>query len=306
MPFKLVKSLISSYIKEIIPQILEAELNGLDNGLTLDNLLLPDKNGKPILCKSYEEACAKPAPKKAEPKKAESKKAEPKKAKAKKTESKKADPKKEEIKKIIPVNISKNVILLLEYVFDKMCEFINIHQSLIVGKENPVKILSEIEDDFNIIAILNNVANICDDKHNLKHVKEDQFLNFMAKDQIVKINQREFIRIYTLFIIMLCNICIKIVINDRKKFTLTAKQLYFHFNVLSAIKNCEFINDIVKNFGLVDCTTTVGAASNVAASSTVAAASNVAASSNDEDDNDEDEDDNDEDEDDDDNDEDDE
>ena len=148
------------------------------------------------------------------------------------------------VKKIIPVSVSKAVISILENIFDKMNEFIGIHYSSIVGKSNQVKLLSEIESEFNIIALLNNITQFSNDEYNLKSFKEDQFLSFMSRESIIKINQREIIHLYTLFIIMLCNICVKMVTSTRKKFTLTMKQLYSYFNIFSTFRNCELIDKI--------------------------------------------------------------
>lgn len=244
MPFKVLNSLISSYFKEIVTQTLEAELgrlNELNEFYDLSNLLLPNKEGNNIICKSYEELTTKPVKESKEAKEAKGAKG------AKSAKSSKSS-KDIVLKKIVPVSVGKNVILIFEFIFDKINEFINTHQSLIAGKNNPIKILSEIETEFNIIAILNSIIQCGNDRHNLKNFKEDQFLLFMPRGQIVKINYREIIHMYTSFIIMICNICVKMVISTRKSFSLTDKQLYLQLNILSTLKNCESINNIIKEF----------------------------------------------------------
>jgi hypothetical protein len=190
MSFKKASSLIGVHFKETFLQILEAKIEALNSSdievegftypITLENLLLDGKNG-PIIIKSYDEQ-----------------------VKPRKSKDEVSDEASPLIKPIHPVNLSKEINIILEVIFTEVNEFIKNNKGAFMSGKNIIQTLSGIECEegsFNIIAVLFNIVKIGKDEYSLKSYKEHEFLSFLDKNSTQKQNQREIIHLYTSFII---------------------------------------------------------------------------------------------------------
>jgi len=251
-------TLLNDYIKGVISQSLEADILDLEEGVDLDNFLLPDKNGNPVLCKSYDDQMN--SKRKSSKKKDNTNNNEANEANtdtdgdtsaASDTSEKNAASVKKD-KKIIPIIFRKEVLIALECIFNNMKSFIDTNYPLIEKKQNIIKILSDIEDDFNIIKILNTTSLLLNDKYNLKAYREDEFVLFLSNTFIQKIGQREIVHIFTNFIIMLSNTCIDTIIITRKRFSLDINQFKIIISRLSHFKDCEEFKKLISFVSNID------------------------------------------------------